>query len=206
MPSPTSKLVKARHVLREHGWRGLSDLTRGYTRTRLGLQPMSKRRYAKAMSGSMPLPKHLTGAVRLEEILAVDWTIPREFVALTGATGPMTINWVIPPANAGSGGHQNIFRFVSHLEARGHTCRIYVHDPHSVRSSSIHEQIIRENFVEMAAEIAVLDGPMAPADGIIATSWPTAYPVYSDPSSALRFYFVQDFEPLFYPLGSEYVL
>ncbi len=43
-------------------------------------------------------------------------------------------------------------------------------------------------------------------DAIFATSWETAYPVFLDASDAKRFYFVQDFEPAFYPVGTESLL
>jgi hypothetical protein len=44
------------------------------------------------------------------------------------------------------------------------------------------------------------------AQALFATGWETAYPVFLDKSRAKRFYFVQDFEPMFYPVGTEYVL
>lgn len=182
------------------------DHARGFARTRFGLEPVSKRRESRLLSAQLHLPRHLLSTVAPEDVLAADWTRPRDFSGGPFGEGPMTINWVVPPANAGSGGHQNIFRFVAHLERRGHTCRIYVHDPREVRTAAMHEQMIRDHFEPLAASIDVLPAAMEPADAIFATSWPTAYPVYVDPSNARRFYFVQDFEPLFYPLGSEYVL
>src|SRR5947208_1533993 len=39
-----------------------------------------------------------------------------------------------------------------------------------------------------------------------ATSWTTAYPVRNAKIEGGKFYFVQDFEPSFYPVGSESVL
>ena len=44
------------------------------------------------------------------------------------------------------------------------------------------------------------------SDAVFATGWETAYPVFNDAGDARKCYFVQDFEPLFYPVGSEYVL
>ncbi|MDK6419994.1 glycosyltransferase family 1 protein, partial [Actinotignum timonense] len=43
-------------------------------------------------------------------------------------------------------------------------------------------------------------------DAIFSTGWETAYPSYLDRSNARRYYFVQDFEPSFYSVGSESVL
>ena len=44
------------------------------------------------------------------------------------------------------------------------------------------------------------------AHGIFATSWQTAYPVLASPAKGVRFYCVADFEPSFYPAGSEALL
>src|SRR5258708_20031427 len=41
-----------------------------------------------------------------------------------GEAANNTINWVVPPFGKGSGGHLNIFRFVSNLEKMGFKCRI----------------------------------------------------------------------------------
>ena len=37
-----------------------------------------------------------------------------------------TLNWVIPEMSAGSGGHLNIFRFITYLEKRGIHNRVYL--------------------------------------------------------------------------------
>jgi hypothetical protein len=205
MGSLSDKIAKAREIHQSNGVRGVLELTRGFVRTRFGMQAVSKRRQAKLLNGGMHLPRHLTGAVRMEDVLAADWAVPREFGSAAVTAEAPRVHWVIPTANAGSGGHQNIFRFVSHLESRGMQCHLYIQDTHKHRSREAHERIIRDHFVPMNAPVELLDGPMAPADAIFATSWPTAYPVYNDPSEAYRFYFVQDFEPMFYPVGSEYI-
>src|SRR5690606_28754726 len=44
------------------------------------------------------------------------------------------------------------------------------------------------------------------SDVIIATGWETAYPVFNLKTRAHKFYFVQDFEPLFYGYGSKAIL
>ena len=45
-----------------------------------------------------------------------------------------------------------------------------------------------------------------PADAGIATLWTTAYALAHAPGIARRFYLVQDFEPMFYPAGTQYAL
>ncbi len=47
---------------------------------------------------------------------------------------------------------------------------------------------------------------ISPADVSIATLWVTAYSVAHFPHTRRRFYLIQDFEPMFYPAGTNYAL
>ena len=65
---------------------------------------------------------------------------------------------------------------------------------------------IREYFPWFAGEVNDVADGMADAHAVVATSWPTAYPVYNDHCRGKRFYLVQDFEPWFYPAGGPSIL
>ena len=111
------------------------------------------------------------------------------------------MNWVTTPPAVGSGGHTTTFRMIEGLVKRGHRCRIYLYDVYG-GSVADHTPVIRNHFPSDGCEIFdVVDG-MADADAVFATSWPTAYAAFNDPSAGKRFYLVQDFEPYFFPLGS----
>lgn len=99
-----------------------------------------------------------------------------------------------------------MFRFIRYLEKAGHKCRIYLYSAHSKPSLERVYENIKVGYDQLDASIEWLDGEMAPADGIFATGWETAYPVYNQKNNARRFYFVQDFEPYFYTVGSEHKL
>jgi hypothetical protein len=47
---------------------------------------------------------------------------------------------------------------------------------------------------------------MKDAHGVIATCWPTAYAAFNASCSGKRFYFIQDYEPYFYPVGANSAL
>ena len=113
------------------------------------------------------------------------------------------------PPGKGSGGHQNLFRFINYLEKAGHKNNIYLYstvDPRSI--AQVRDVVNDVSYVplEAARRMQWLEGDMAKADAIFATGWETAYPVFNSSVTAKRYYFVQDFEPYFYPVGSEYVL
>ena len=115
---------------------------------------------------------------------------------------PMTINWVMPPFGKGSGGHQNICRFIYMLEKRGFRCHVVVAagswfgTPDSVRAN------IRDWFFPIEAPVVLGMENAPPAYITIATAWMTAYEVRRFQSTRHRCYFVQDLELLFYAAGS----
>ena len=119
---------------------------------------------------------------------------------------PLTIGWVCTPPGPGSGGHTTFFRMVEAVEAAGHNCVLYLHDRFGGEPRR-HEQVIRRNWPGMRAQVrSVADGP-ARLDAYVASAWQTAHVLASwNTLPTRRLYFIQDFEPLFYPLGSHYVL
>lgn len=124
----------------------------------------------------------------------------------------LNIAWVMSPPAAGSGGHQTLFRFIKYTEALGHSCSVYLYDArdHDVDVNAISELIkSNDGFAKVNATFHNYDsstGVGEDNDVLFATGWETCYPVFADPSLAKRLYFVQDYEPYFYPVGSEYVL
>lgn len=117
------------------------------------------------------------------------------------------IGWVVPSVWPGSGGHHDIFRIVQHLEGRGHHCTVFQYEPLSTQTLLEFESISRRHFAQVSASFQAFDErAVHDLDALIATSWHTAYPVASCATAARRTYFVQDFEPSFYAMGSEYVL
>lgn len=114
-----------------------------------------------------------------------------------------TINWVIPPFGIGSGGHLNIFRFVANLESLGFSCRIViVGEPQPLNAQHAKDQIDKHFFpIKGPVYLGMDNAP--PARFTIATSWPTAYYVRNFKDTCHKCYFVQDYEPWFFAVGSE---
>lgn len=144
------------------------------------------------------------------EVLAADPSVPANssWLAPSKNKATLTINWLMPPPGKGSGGHMTIYRFIKYLEEAGHTCRIYFHNPGPGSSVEAVQAIMGDSFPKVKAQMKWLQTheEMAPADAIFATSWQTAYTVYVSKVKAKKFYFVQDFEPYFYPVGGMSVL
>jgi len=118
-----------------------------------------------------------------------------------------SITWFIPPVGKGSGGHLNIFRFVKFLEDKGFDNRIVIVGDPQPASRELAKREITEWFNELDAPVFLGVGKDIPHSYFsFATSWPTAYYVKRFRSCIKKCYFVQDFEPWFYPSGSDSML
>jgi hypothetical protein len=140
--------------------------------------------------------------VRPADVLSADIRVRRSWPPIPcDGKGPLVVNWVMAPPGAGSGGHTTIFRLIEYLERTGNVCRVYLYDVYG-GDAAYYSRRVRREFPRFNGEIQdVMDG-MADAHAVMATAWPTAYPVFNDRCRGTRFYLVQDFEPWFYPLGA----
>src|SRR5947209_13231746 len=141
--------------------------------------------------------------LRAAEIASSGWVLPDPAPHRSGE--PLTVGWVAVPPHPGVGGHQTMFRMLGALEQAGHTCVLYLYDRHGW-SMDQHVQTVRESWPDIRAEVRSVADGVADSHVLFATSWETAYPVLASPAAGARCYFVQDFEPAFYPAGSEFLL
>lgn len=118
----------------------------------------------------------------------------------------LRIAWVTTPPGKGSGGHTTMFRMVQALEEAGHECVLALHNPFD---SDLAErtQIIRESWPGVRANVTPLPAGLDGVDAAICTAWQTAHALARHGTWPMRrLYFAQDYEPLFYPRGSESAL
>lgn len=119
----------------------------------------------------------------------------------------LTVNWIIPDLDVGSGGHMNIFRFVSFMENFGLHNRIYLTASTRFANDEIFRKFLKDHYSTSLSNpnieaFCTVDN-VKYAHATIATGWQTAYFVRRFNNTEKKFYFVQDYEPCFYPLGSE---
>lgn len=134
----------------------------------------------------------------------------QEFRQLLSKTS-LSVNWILPEMDAGSGGHTTILRFVGLLQKMGFSNRIYFSTSDKFGSDDATKEFLINHFAmseafEEGAEVHVGLDDIKPAHATIATFWITAYLLQSINNTISKFYFIQDFEPWFYPMGSEYVI
>ena len=141
--------------------------------------------------------------MRAAEVAAGGWVLPEPAPHTPGE--PLTVAWVTVPPSATSGGHTTMFRLIGALEEAGHTCVVYLDDRHGWDIEQ-HRSNLRAWLPNIRAEVRDVRAGIEDAHVIFATSWQTAYPVLASPALGARCYCVADFEPSFYPAGSEALL
>ncbi|MGY3449820.1 rhamnosyltransferase WsaF family glycosyltransferase [Bradyrhizobium sp. USDA 4353] len=114
-----------------------------------------------------------------------------------------TLIWFVPDwSNVWGGGHYTLFRFANHLASRGLKNIIYIYNNH--RHSTPHSL---QKDLEMALkpcriEVVVDPKKLPSCAGAVATTWQSAYHVRAFPFAREKFYFMQDYESLFYAFGT----
>lgn len=134
------------------------------------------------------------------------FALPYVLHARPGTAQPGTLLWFIPDFNLGSGGHLNIFRTIWHLEQMGYTSTIVIGTPVMHIDVQEAEDAIRKHFFPLKAQVLLGLENLPPCEFAVATGWDTAYPVRAFTGATHKLYFVQDYEPHFFPVGSESVL
>lgn len=116
----------------------------------------------------------------------------------------LKIGWVLSPLSPGSGGQNTITRFARHLQKQGHDVTFYVYE--AIHPQSVAEaRKILENSFKLKINVRKIND-YEESDVIFATGWETAYPVFNLITKAHKMYFIQDFEPYFYGVGSKSIL
>jgi GT2 family glycosyltransferase/glycosyltransferase involved in cell wall biosynthesis len=130
-----------------------------------------------------------------------------------GRADVQTINWFFPDIDSPFyGGINTALRMAEHL-ARDHGVQhrfVIMANPNEAFFRSALEAAfpsladVPMSFVGSPLDPALDDVPYA--DVAIATLWVTAYSVARFPNARRKFYLIQDFEPQFYPAGTNYAL
>ena len=120
----------------------------------------------------------------------------------------LVIHWVIPDFAAGGGGHMTIFRMVHFLELAGHKQTIWINHPSQHTTPEAAIQTIENHFQHFCGDVRFVDDMLDQAEGdiIIATDCWTVFPILTCKKFLRRFYFVQDHEPSFHPMGANYLV
>lgn len=118
-----------------------------------------------------------------------------------------TLLMLIPPPEPGSGGRMTMARILKHLSASGIRCSTAFYPEVPDHAFHDYERIWNDEFGLLERQCSVLrldEARTRRFDIAIATFWPGAYIVRHQIHAVSKGYLVQDFEPYFYPPGSNY--
>ncbi len=118
--------------------------------------------------------------------------------------GKKKIAWVMPHPGKGSGGHRTIIQNVNALLKAGYECDIYVEDD-DISTPQIVRNKINEYYEKCEAGIYVGLEVKKDYDLMFATGWQIVEFVKNMPARK-KAYFIQDFEPWFFPMGDQYLI
>lgn len=145
------------------------------------------------------------GAQQIARAALVAYGLEQPAPARVRADNSLKIGWIVPGLIIGGGGHRNILRAAYHLERFGHDVRLYFSDTNM--SEKELRKTVREHFYPFEGPVHRFTGRVDAEDVLMATHWSTVALAESVRSLVGEImYFVQDFEPAFYPMGSEYIL
>lgn len=116
------------------------------------------------------------------------------------------VAWVIPSFIEGSGGYRTIFQHVNEM-AKSYECHIYVYDSGDYKNDEAVAKAAEKFYGKCNCKFILGYDISTEVDYVMifATSWLTAETVYLYKGKAEKVYFVQDYEPMFYPAGDEYL-
>lgn len=176
------------------------------------LQRQGLRSTAKAVAGRGLTTLSQTWALdepslplRTEDIRMAPTTSGHRPAAAPASGDRLRVGWVCTPPGPGSGGHTTLFRMVRAMEERGHECTLLLYD-RNADDVARHEPVIREYWPQLRATVRSATSAPPVLDAVVASSWPTAHVVASRFPDTKPFYFIQDYEPYFYPRGYLYTL
>ena len=122
---------------------------------------------------------------------------------------PLRVGWIIPDFRMPFyGGLMTILRFAEYLRQKGVSPVFIGHggsDPESLRAAiklAFPELAAASDVYVLAADEDVNNLDIGYLDAAFCTLWTTAYVLNSLNLVLKKFYFVQDYEPLFYPAGT----
>jgi glycosyltransferase involved in cell wall biosynthesis len=122
---------------------------------------------------------------------------------------PLILNWVFPEPIPGSGGHRDIIRMINLLASFGHQINAYVVPRWRLWDKSDLEirEFVKRHFGDLNGTIYkwTNNAELVNSDAVILTHWSTAYLMGNIRDTFKIFYFVQDWEPFFFPMGTEYL-
>ena len=111
-------------------------------------------------------------------------------------------SWLVATASDKSGGYRTIFEHAKAMQNAGWEITLYIREGKSSEST---RKLIERHFSIYFQNVVIGWNQILPCDAVFATIWYSASVVESLTFKCRKYYFIQDFEPVFLPTGSQYI-
>jgi GT2 family glycosyltransferase len=204
---------KALHTYRNHGPKGVAMKTRSSVKYQLRVLRRLVPRRSKTMTSKELREEYAFVSNEIFQITEADIRKSNEQVAKHQIKGVATANWFVPNFDHLSfGGIFTIFRFIEKFSKEGVRNRIIIYDNPSFDTKKLKEDISLKFPKLEGYELIIFDpgsqnlDDLPECDIAICTFWVSAYLLLKFNKAKRKYYFIQDYEPLFYQAGSTYAL
>ncbi|TCL05504.1 glycosyl transferase family 1 [Sodalis ligni] len=111
--------------------------------------------------------------------------------------------WFVPDwTNVWGGGHYTLFRFANHFARFDTRNIIFIHDNRRHHSVKHLQEELMSALPDCQLEVMIDPALLPSCAAAIATTWQSAYDVRAFEFTNKKFYFMQDYESLFYAYGT----
>lgn len=114
-----------------------------------------------------------------------------------------TYIWFVPDwLNVWGGGHYTLFRFANHFAKFGTRNIIFIYNNERHTTPDHLQNELMQALPGCLLDVIIDPAQLPSCTGAIATTWQSAYHVRAFPFARQKFYFMQDYESLFYAYGT----
>lgn len=133
--------------------------------------------------------------------------LPLQLTDIPSPAGrPARIAWIVVAPGIGSGGHTTLFRMIDACGRAGYENTLLFYDTVSSDFATNVDRV-RRGWPWLRCDFGVVGDALEGFDAYVASSWPTAHVLAARSTRrGAHLYFIQDFEPYFYPRGTLYQL
>src|SRR5476649_19613 len=147
------------------------------------------------------------GMATVDPVICLDQVLDyKSWAAYGGATHPYsgkdnrtTFIWFVPDwSNVWGGGHYTLFRFANHFAKNNTRNIIFIYNNQRHRSPGQLQNDLKMALPDCQLEVIIDPAVLPSCAGAFATTWQSAYDVRAFEFAQQKFYFMQDYESLFY--------
>jgi glycosyltransferase involved in cell wall biosynthesis len=197
-----NRFEKASWILKNEG-----PIKLGKKSVKYGLSKLPKKTKKLQLSEAYNYLANPIFSITEEDILASQITSSKKIKGISTAL------WFVPYFDHITfGGIYTIFRFIEHIAKQGVKTYVVIYDNKYLDPASVKAQIV-EHFPDLeSVELIIFDPESRSVDDLpesdisFSTIWMSAYFHLKYNQTKRKYYFIQDYEPLFYEGGSMYAL